>query len=428
LDSPIVIAIISIFLVLGNFFFVAAEYALIGTRRAKIEQRARKGERRAKAVLFALDNLSPFVAATQVAITMLGIAMGSVTEPFVRGELEKLLGSVNPAFSFVLSYFLITFVLVVVGELLPKYLTIKYPEGFALFTAIPLNYLRLILKPLVWLVQTSASGLARLMGIDTSQVDRGGVQKEELMVLIRAGQSDLEDTHAGFIERALRLDDLTAREVMIHRTDIRFLDVDTPREQLIGRLGSLPHTRLPVCRGDIDDLVGVAYLHDIVKHIEDPGFTLEKIAREPIIVPENLTLDKAVSMMREQRTQILMVVDEYGGTAGLITLEDVVEEIFGELEDKVEADRPLVETHPSGRISARGDLRFDELLRHLDIDLDDEPETNTLGQMFQDRLGRVPKIGDQIDTVIGKMRVENMARRRVTRVSLKLRQPEPAPE
>lgn len=422
MESPIVVTIVSILLVLGNFFFVAAEYALIGTRRAKIEQRARRGERRAKAVLNALDNLSPFVAATQVAITMLGIALGSITEPFITSELQRVFGeNVNRGVSFALSYFLITYVLVVVGELFPKYLTIKNPEGFALFTAIPLTWLTLALKPLVWLVQTSASGLARIIGVDTSQVDRGGVQKEELMVLIRAGQSDMEDLHAGFVERALRLDELTAREIMIHRLDIKFLDVDTPIDQLLGRLSKLPHTRLPVCRGDIDELVGVVYLHDIVKYYDDPGFSLEKITRPPVIVPENLTLDKAVNMMREERTQILMVVDEYGGTAGLITLEDVVEEIFGELEDKLESERPLVETFPSGRVSARGELRFDELLRHLDIDLNEEPETDTLGQMFQDRLGRVPKIGDQIDTLIGKMRVENMARRRVTRVSLKLR-------
>lgn len=419
--SPPAVIIISILLVLGNFFFVAAEYALIGTRRAKIEQRARKGERRAKAVLSALDNISPFVAATQVAITMLGIAIGSVTEPFVTENLQRAFGAAVPTWlSFALSYAMITYVLVVVGELFPKYWAIRSPETVAIWTTVPLTLFSIALKPLVWLVQSSASGLARIVGIDTSQIDRG-VQKEELMMLVRAGQSELEEAHAEFVARALNLDELNAREVMIHRTDIKYLDVDTPPDQLLGRVGKLPHTRLPVCRGDIDDLVGVVYLHDIVKHHDEQGFTLEKITRPPVIVPENLTLDKAVNMMREERTQILMVVDEYGGTAGLITLEDVVEEIFGELEDRVEAERPPVETHPSGRISIKGDLRFDELLRHLDIELDEEPETDSLGQMFQDRLGRVPKIGDQIDTLIGKMRVENMARRRVTRVSLKLR-------
>ncbi len=238
---------------------------------------------------------------------------------------------------------------------------------------------------------------------------------------LRAGQSDLEDVHANFVARALRLDDLMAREVMVHRLDMKWLDVDTPKEQLIGRLSKIPYTRIPLCRGDIDEVVGVAYLHDIVKSLDEPDFSLEKIARAAVVVPENLTLDKIVNRMREERTQILIVVDEYGGTSGLITLEDVVEEIFGELEDKLESDRPPVETFPSGRVSARGDIRFDELVRHLGLELDDDPETDTLAQMFHERLERVPKIGDQIDTLIGKMRVENMARRRVTRVSVKLR-------
>lgn len=424
LQSPTAIVIISIFLVLGNFYFVAAEYALISTRKAKLEAKARKGNRRAKAVLKALENINPLVAATQIAITMLSIALGSVTEPFITEWLKDLFGTrVDPAISFVISYVFITYVLVVLGELLPKYLVIKAPESISLITTIPLTFVATILRPLVWLAQTSASGMARLFGVDMRKTDQAGVQKEELMMLIRAGQADLDEMHADFVARALKLDDLNAREVMIHRLDIKWLDIDTPVDQLLGRLGKIPHTRIPVCRGDIDELVGVVYLHDIVKNYDEPGFNLEKITRPPVIVPENLTLDRAVTMMREERTQILIVIDEYGGTAGLITLEDVVEEIFGELEDRIESDRPLVETFPSGRVSARGELRFDELLRHLDIEMDDEPDTDTLGQMFQDRLGRLPKIGDQIDTMIGKMRVENMARRRVTRVSLKLRVP-----
>jgi putative hemolysin len=212
---------------------------------------------------------------------------------------------------------------------------------------------------------------------------------------------------------------------MVHRLDIKWLDIETPRDQIVGRVGKIPYTRIPVCRGDIDELIGVAYLHDIVKNLDEPGFTLEKIVRDAVVVPENLSLDKVVNMMRGERTQILIVVDEYGGTSGLITLEDVVEEIFGDLEDKLESEQPNVEVQPSGLVHARGEVRFDELLRELDIDLDEEPETATLGQMFLDRLGRVPKTGDQIDTLIGKMRVRTVTRRRVVSVSIKLRIPKP---
>lgn len=401
---------------------VAAEYALVGSRRARLEALARKGNRRAKAAISVLNNLNAYVAACQIGITMLGIAIGSFTEPFITEQLESLLGeSFSKTISFVLSYVVITYFLVVFGELVPKYLALKMPEKMAMFTAVPLAVISTMLRPLAWLAQVSAGGVARLLGVNVGKLGHGTVQKEDLMMMLRTGESELEDLHADFVARALKLDDLMAREVMVHRLDMKWLDVETPKEQLIGRLGKIPYTRIPVCRGDIDIVVGVVYLNDIIKHWEDPAFCLEKLARPAVIVPENLTLDRLVSLMREERSQIVIVADEYGGTSGLITLEDVVEEIFGELEDKLEAERPQIETFPSGRISVKGELRFDEVVRELDIELDDEPATETLAQMFVDELGRNPKIGDQIDTIIGKMRVENMARRRVTRVSMKLK-------
>ncbi|MEQ1823128.1 MAG: hemolysin family protein [Fimbriimonadaceae bacterium] len=420
--SPSASILVSLFLVLGTFFMVAAEYALVGSRRARLEALARKGNRRAKAAISVLNNLNAYVAACQIGITMLGIAIGSFTEPFITEQLESLLGeSFSKTISFVLSYVVITYFLVVFGELVPKYLALKMPEKMAMFTAVPLAVISTMLRPLAWLAQVSAGGVARLLGVNVGKLGHGTVQKEDLMMMLRTGESELEDLHADFVARALKLDDLMAREVMVHRLDMKWLDVETPKEQLIGRLGKIPYTRIPVCRGDIDIVVGVVYLNDIIKHWEDPAFCLEKLARPAVIVPENLTLDRLVSLMREERSQIVIVADEYGGTSGLITLEDVVEEIFGELEDKLEAERPQIETFPSGRISVKGELRFDEVVRELDIELDDEPATETLAQMFVDELGRNPKIGDQIDTIIGKMRVENMARRRVTRVSMKLK-------
>lgn len=400
---------------------VAAEYSLVGSRRARLEVLARKGNRRARAAINVLKNINGYVAACQIGITMLGIAIGSVTEPFVRKQIGLLLGqSVNPSVSFVISYIFVTYVLVVFGELVPKYLALKMPERMAMLTAMPLAAIATILRPLAWLAQVSAGGVARLLGVNVAS-GQGTVQKEDLMMMLRTGESELEDLHADFVARALKLDDLMAREVMVHRLDMKWLDVDTPKAQLMGRLGKIPYTRIPICRGDIDIIVGVIYINDIIKHWDDPAFNLEKLARQAVIVPENLSLDRLVSLMREERSQIVIVADEYGGTSGLITLEDVVEEIFGELEDKLEAERPQIETFPSGRISVKGELRFDEVVRELDIELDDEPATETLAQMFVDELGRNPKIGDQIDTLIGKMRVENMARRRVTRVSMKLK-------
>lgn len=417
---------ISLLLVLGSFFFVAAEYSLVSSRKSRLEAMARKGNKVAKSIVSSIEDPNRLVATSQIAITMLGIGMGSLTEPFLTEKFKAAMGTANPAVSFVLSYTVITFVIVVLGELVPKFLVIRSPEPWALITTLPLVWLSKVIYPLVWLAQTAAGLILRPFGIKLDTKEGPLLAKEELQMMLRSGQSDLDGLHASVVAKAMKLDDLDARDIMIHRLDIKFLDSNTPTEHVLGKVGKIPHTRIPVCNGDIDDLIGIVYLNDIVRTWGDDNFSLERLTRPAVVVPENLTLDKVITRMRDDRTQILIVVDEYGGTSGLITLEDVVEEIFGELEDRIESDRPPIEVHPSGRVSARAETRFDELVNYLGFELDD-PTTDTLAQLFADKLERIPKMGDQIDSEIGKMRVENMARRRLTRVSIRLKAPTKAP-
>ena len=422
MDQPAVVIIVSLLLVLGSVFFVASEYALVGSRQSKLASEAKKGNKRAQKALAAIQDVSRMVAGSQIAITMIGIGLGSVTEPFLSAQILALLGSsVPPAVAIVISYLLITYVIVVVGELVPKYVALRAPESIAHFTVVPLSLFSRLVSPLVWLVRTSAALLLRPFGIDVESTEKV-YEKDELMMMVRAGGSlgTLEKGHADVVTRALKLDGLTAKDIMIHRLDIGWLDINTPREALMERLAALPHSRIPVCRGDIDDIAGVAYLHDLLKYIGTPDERgLETVIRPAIIVPENLGLDRIITRMRDDRTQIVMVMDEYGGTSGLITLEDVVEELFGELEDSLESERPPIEVHEGGRIVARGSVRFDELVSKLGIEMDDEPTTDTLAELIVDSLGRVPQVGDQVETPLGVLRVDNMARRRITRVSLK---------
>jgi CBS domain containing-hemolysin-like protein len=246
--------------------------------------------------------------------------------------------------------------------------------------------------------------------------------KEELLMLVQSGGAEgtLDKTHAEMVTRALRLDVLAARDIMIHRLDIKWLDVSWTREVLMQRIKTIPFTRLPLCRGDIDDMIGIVYLHDIVRTLDDVNFSLEATARPLVAIPENLPMERIVQTMREEKTQMLIVMDEYGGTSGLVTLEDVVEEVFGELEDRLESERPVIETFPGGRVSARADVRLDELVSRLHLNVDIGDDTDTLAQVLIDALERVPRPGDSVETTLGTMRVENMARRRITRVSMQL--------
>ncbi len=423
MNSDAAVLVASLALVFGNAFFVVAEYALVSVRRSQIEAIAKKGNRSAKLVLDALNNLSPYVAGSQIVITMLGIGVGAITEPWVSGLLSKLLrGALPGSVLSIVSVLLITFVLVVVGELVPKYVSLRHPERLALVAIRPLNLVIRVLHPLVWLVQGAGGAVARLFGVDIKAVSEGAVPKEELLMLVQTGGAEgvLERTQAEMVTRALRLDTLDARDIMIHRLDIKWLDVSLDRDGTLTKLKDIPYGRIPVCRGDIDDLIGVAYLHDIVRAIDDSHFSLETIARSPIAIPENLSLDRIVQTMREGKTQMLIVMDEYGGTSGLVTLEDVVEEVFGELEDRLESERPPIETLPGGRISARAEVRYDELVAMLRLDIDPGDNTDSLATMLVESLGRVPRPGDSVETNLGTLRVENMARRRITRVSLQL--------
>lgn len=420
--SPLGVLAVSFLLVLGTAFFVCAEYAIVASRRSRVEALSKQGNRGAKAALKTMEKGPQLIAVSQIGISMLGIGLGSVTEPFLTEWLSHLMGPVPRALSVAISLILITFFLVVIGELTPKYYTMRKAERMLLATHRIMGFLARVARPLIWLMQKATAVILRPLGIDVDDKTQDTIAKEELIVMLRDSSEEgiLDRPHAELVTRALKIDQLMAKDIMVHRLDIKWLDLSLSREELMQKLKAIPYGRIPVCKGDIDEVMGVAYLHDVVKNMDRPDFALEHLLRPAISIPENLAIDRIVARMRETKTQILIVADEYGGTSGLITLEDVVEEVFGELEDRLEVERPPVERMPAGRVTARADVRLDELLGNLGLDLDLEGSTRTLAQVIVDELKRMPKPGDTVETPLGTLRVDNMARRRITRVSVQL--------
>ncbi len=412
-----------VLLILGSAFFVAAEYALVSARRSRLEAMGKKGSRNAKLLAAALADLSTYIAATQIGITMVGIAIGSFAEPYVSGWLESEFRFVDNGLIRVLSYLVVVFVLLVVGELCPKYIALKHADRLALLLFPPLRFIVAVLKPLIILAQSTANLLLKPLRINMRKRDDDSIPKDELLMLIQTGgvSGNIDKLQADMVSRALRLDVLDAKDIMIHRIDIKWLDADLTQEELMPKLIEIPYSRMPVCRGDIDEVVGVVYLHDIVKQLNSANLSLEKIARPVVAVPENLPMAKILERMRVEKTQMLIVMDEYGGTSGLVTLEDVVEEVFGDLEDRLESERKPIDIYPSGRISARADVRIDELVTAIGLNIDLGENTDTLATIVINELERIPRTGDSVETPIGMMRVENMARRRITRVSIQLK-------
>ncbi|RYG82928.1 HlyC/CorC family transporter [bacterium] len=415
-------ALLTVLLLLGSAFFVSAEYALVSSRRGRIETLARKGNRTAKLLLPELDDLAPYVAGLQIGVTIVGIGMGSLAEPYITESLASLMPWAPKWAQTAVSLFVVVFSLLVIGELCPKYVALRFPERISLLYFRPLQIFTFVLRPLIILARWMAERLLRLVGIRLDHDGGDVMPKEELLMLVQAGGTEgvLDKAHADLVTRALRLDVLAARDIMIHRVDIEWVDVSLDRDGLLDALGAANHTRLPVCRGDIDDIIGVVYLQDVIRAIRNPNFSLEALVRPTVAVPENLTMERIVSTMREQKTQLLIVMDEYGGTSGLVTLEDVVEEVFGELEDRLESERPALEELPNGRISARADLRLDEVVSRLRLNVADADRTDTLATVVVNGLEGIPRPGDIVQTEIGTIRVENMARRRITRVGLQI--------
>ncbi len=413
--------VISLLLVFASAFFVAAEYSLVSSRRSRIESLSRKGNRTAKSFLHSLDQLGRMVAVCQVGITMVGIASGIFIEPYLSQALAGWFGiTVNKHLVETASFLIVSFVLVELGELVPKYATLRNPERTALALYRPLRIIESIFFPLTWLAESAAQGILRIFGAKPASAEKSQISKEELVLMIQSG-GDLQSETAHVVARALRLDALDARDVMIHRLDVKWLSESATFEEAVGAFAKFPYTRLPVCQSDLDSVLGLVYVHDVLRARNDEKFDLKKLTKPAVVVPENLTLDRILAMMRESKNQMVLVVDEYGGTSGIVTIEDLVEEIFGELDDQLEAEQPTVKMLGKGRISARAELRVDELLDELGIEAPTQVSTETLAGLVTDQLERIPKLGDKVSVEFGVIRVDNMAKRRITRVSVFLR-------
>ncbi len=424
--NPVVLVFTTLVLVLISAFFVAAEYAVVGTRKSQMEAQAKRGDSTAKRIFAALQQQSSYVAGIQTGITFVSIGLGAVVEPPVTEALEQWLGAYLPvSIMRVISVVVVSYPLVVLGELVPKYLALRDPERAARLLIRPLQGVVFLMKPLVWLFHRSGTLALRMLGAGSADKAEE-ISREELALLVQASQEAgaVDETQAEFLSKTLRLDRLDANDVMAHRLDVKWIDASTPPDQVVEKLGLIPHSRIPVCDGDIDELVGIVYVQDVLKAYDKPGFDLREVARPAVFVPENLTLDKAVVLMRDSKTQILVVQDEYGGTSGILTLEDVVEEIFGDLQDTLEGERAPIERTSTLRVSASGDVRFDELLSFLDQD-SDNTETDTLAQIIIDSVGRMPRLGDAVETQVGKLRVEQLTRNRIVRVGVYLKQRRP---
>ena len=434
--NPIADIAIVLALILVGGFFAASEIALITVKRHRLNQLIGEGSGAARVAQHLTEDPSRFLATIQIALTFLGFLASAFGALSLSGSLANLVKLVPLAFvqdaasqiSFVLVTLLIALASIIIGELVPKTLALTFPDRFAIFVARPIGWFDRILRPVVWLVSTVSNVLVRALG-GRDRPQAGYLSTEELKMLVETGseQGSIEEDEKEMIHGVIELADTKVHQVMVPRIGIRAVEVNDPIDDVLGMIVQAGHSRVPVYDENLDNIVGILYAKDLLPYLMPGAASIEKIkiralARPAAYVPETKPVDELLREMRASKRHIAIVVDEYGGTAGLITMEDVVEEIVGEIQDEYDTEESLVEPiedaeqiayRIDGRVSM-DDLR--DLFELSDTEEEDEDEYDTVGGFVVHRVGRIPLPGTVVPFRDVTLRVESAEPRRIAKV------------
>ena len=436
------IAASSLIAVLGlvaiNGFFVAAEFSLVAARRSKLDEMIAKGDRAARTVQTALQHLDKYIAATQLGITIASLALGWIGEPVLAQLFDQLFRSagVNPSPTAVhaaavpIAFFLLTFFHIVLGELAPKSIALASPERTARAIARPLMVFSRFMSPFVWFFNGAANSLLRVFGIEPAR-DQEGHSPEEIRFLVMQAHArgTLDESDRAMLAGVLDFHEKKARDVMRPRTEVVALDVEATEQEVWEVLRRERYSRYPVYRESLDDVIGVFLAKDLWLHSGDAPFNLADFVREPMYVPDSRPADRVLDDLRKTRAHMAVVLDEYGGTAGIVTMEDLVEEVVGDISDEYDfASRESIVT--DGVLELAGSLSLIDVRSDYRIPIP-EGDWTTLGGYAFAKLGRLPRMGDRIPIPGGEMEVVAMDGRRIAALRIHragVRQPAPVPQ
>jgi magnesium and cobalt exporter, CNNM family len=417
-------------LLLANAFFVMAEYALVTARSTRLEEMERQGVRQAARARRMLHEADRYIATTQLGITMAGVGMGWVGEPALAFFFERLFGlqlhalgeTAARSLSALVAFILVTFLAVVLSELVPKSLTLNNPERIAVQVARPLDILSRVARPLVWVLERSAGLVARLFGASGAARRHASYSVQELKLLVDAAERSgtLEDREREMIHAVFDFGDLRVREVMVPRTEMVAVPASATIDDLITTAIQHPYSKFPVYEGTPDQIIGIAHIKDLMRarHGQGQAASVRGLMREALFVPESLRVQDLLARFRVRRQHLAIVLDEYGGTAGMVTLEDLLEEIVGEVSDAFDRTPPPVKRLPDGSALVDGLTMIEDVNQALGLQLADA-NYDTIAGYVLGRLGRVARLGDELEVQGLRMRVEAMDGRRIARLSIR---------
>jgi putative hemolysin len=396
--SDLLRIIVVLLLVLGNAIFVAAEYALVTARRSRLQELAESGRRGANHALELLDNPVRFISTVQVGITIAGIAMGAIGQPLV----QNWFGFVqSDTVAFLIAFFFLTFLSVSLGELVPKAIALQRAERLAIALAWPIDLLARAAYPLVWLLQTSANAVTRLFGVEPAPAGIVVRTREDVRAFVaEAGREGaVEGVEQEVLYAAFKFADKEVHDVMVHRPEVVAISVELPARECLAAVVNSPYTRYPAYRESLDRIEGILHVRDLFSALYEKGIDnvmIEELLRKPYIVPETKDLAALLSEFRQQNQHMAIVVDEYGSMQGIVTLEDVLEEIVGEIEDEYDLPDESLERNDDHTIRVDGTFPIDDFNERFGVAMPDE-DYHTLAGFVFGQLGRAPEAGDEVD-------------------------------
>src|SRR3954471_14927238 len=386
-------------LILLNGFFVAAEYGLVTVRRTRMQELAHEGHRRARQVMQITDSPPRFIAAMQLGVTLTSLGIGALGEHALTRLFDPVLATV---LAVILAYMILTFFHVVIGELVPKAMALGNSEKTALTVALPVRSFFVIAMPLIWLLRRSTQFVLRLFGLEEPGAE-GSVHSEAELKMLVSESTERGEIQAGEQEMLYKVFDFADKEVsdvMVPRPQVVALSVDLPPEEALQAVLESPYTRYPVYRGSLDEIVGVLHVRDLIEALYERGLATVRIpdlVRPAYMVPETKDLAALLTEFRRQNQHMAVVLDEYGAMEGIVTLEDVLEEIVGEIEDEFDLPDESVERVDESTIRIDGTFPIDDFNEQLGTSIEHEDFHTVAGYVF-DLIGRAAEPGDEVLT------------------------------